>query len=566
MATKTQTVKDYLQRFEQLRDRRDPWEPGWKEATEHANPRRELWDDDERTNNSERGKKVGTKSFDSRPRRDAGILKNGLIGYNCNPSSPWWKARIAFEELNEIPYVKDWLEICEKIVYSALHKFGFYEAADEAIQDEITVGHLTMMVDEDVYNQRINYSTRHPKETWISRGPDGRVNRVYRKLMLTNENAAKMFGKKNLPQNIANQIDDEPFKENAYLHILEQREDVLPGVSTSDNMPIASVVMAIKDEEIVRESGFLEMPAIVAMWSKNSDEWYARSPTTDAIAELKKGSEIFMNLLLSGQLNILKPLNIPERLRGKEQIIPFGFNYYKNPSEIVSPIDLKSAYPVGKDILEIVHQAIDDLYYTDLFLMLQQAGREMTAREVIERQGEKVALLAGPLTRLNTQFLTPVLQRTWSIAARAGWLPPPPPMLVQAYMQRLQFSPGRKSDNPIQIEFVGLLAQVQKRYQEMHGVNSELAIIDALGQRKPDVWDNFDLDDLARKIASNSFPQSSIVEIPQRDKARKARAAEMQRQQKLVEAAEQAKMLPALNEAPEPGSPAEAVTQQAGMG
>ena len=73
--------------------------------------------------------------------------------------------------------------------------------------------------------------------------------------------------------------------------------------------------------------------------------------------------------------------------------------------------------------------------------------RQITAREVAEKQEEKLLMLGPVLERLHNELLDPLIDRTFSILQKAGVLPPPPPELQ-----------GKK----LGVEYISILAQAQR--------------------------------------------------------------------------------------------------------
>ena len=72
----------------------------------------------------------------------------------------------------------------------------------------------------------------------------------------------------------------------------------------------------------------------------------------------------------------------------------------------------------------------------------------MTAREVSERNAEKMLMLGPVLDRLRSELFQPLIERVYGIMDRAGKIAFPPPELA---------------GQPIKVEFISILAQAQKQ-------------------------------------------------------------------------------------------------------
>lgn len=540
-----QRVTEYLEKFEQLESIRGPWEDVWEDVTTYVMPGRDMWEDEDTRQSS---KAEGKEIFDERAVSAHQILTNGLVGYNVGPSIRWCKLKAIPDEVNEIPGVADWLERCEAILYLIFHRSNLYEAVNEYYADLTGIGTASMIVEEGREPLSLNYSTRHPKETYIAEG-DKKVDSVMRKVWMTGRQALLRYGDE-LPENLRKDMEEAPYEKHAFLHVVHPRDDRVVYDLGNMQMPYASVEMLFDGDTILKESGYLENPVLVSRWRKDSQEWYGRCPAIDAMPAIKRANVIQKAMLDTAQLHARPPLNVPQARARDLNLTPFGINRYRDPNEVIKPINIGGNFPLTIDSLDRIHQAIEDHFYSDMFLMLQRATQAMTAREIVERQGEKVAILSGPLSRGNHEFLAPLVRRTFSIAARAGWLPYPPPILAEMGMD-------------IDVEFTGILAQAQQRYHQSSTVESGLAIIGGLSQMDPQVLDNFNFDDLARVVAnSEGFPQTSIREQPEIQQIRAARQREQQRQQQIAEAAASAEILEKTSKKPEEGSSADRVTQQ----
>ena len=259
-------------------------------------------------------------------------------------------------------------------------------------------------------------------------------------------------------------------------------------------------------------------------------------------------------MMQAAQFAVQPILQGPKEMLRRLKREPFAFNQYKDPNRRLFPLDTTSNYPFGKDILEDLQGGIDDIFLTDLFLMLQRSERQMTAREIVERQGEKVAGLAGPLTRQNHEFLGPVVRRTFNIAFRAGWLPRPPQALLRTGI-------------PLDVDFTGLLAQAQKRYHQANSINAGLSVIGTIIKEfHPPARHKVDFMDLTEKVMeSEGFPQSTIREDPDVERLVAAEQQAQQQQRQMAQLEQAGKANSGLAKAPEQGSPAEQLMAQLGQ-
>ena len=107
----------------------------------------------------------------------------------------------------------------------------------------------------------------------------------------------------------------------------------------------------------------------------------------------------------------------------------------------------------------------------------------MTATEVMQRNEEKMRLLAPVLGRLQAEMLQPLITRSFNIMLRKGLLPQPPISL---------------QGQTVDIEYVSPLARSQ-RNGDVQAILRTLEIITPLAQMLP-VMDYLDTDKLVKHV------------------------------------------------------------------
>ena len=153
---------------------------------------------------------------------------------------------------------------------------------------------------------------------------------------------------------------------------------------------------------------------------------------------------------------------------------------------------------------------------------------------------------------LHSELFRVVIHRVFGIVSRRGMLPDPP--------QKLLDHPDYK------IEFVSKIALSIKKIESLGWLQTEASLAN-IAAVKPDIMDNFELDEIARDIALvNGSSPKWLVPAKDRDKLREARAAEMQQQQAAEQLMAGAGALGSnMSKAPEKGSVLDAVMKGQGI-
>jgi hypothetical protein len=251
----------------------------------------------------------------------------------------------------------------------------------------------------------------------------------------------------------------------------------------STSMPFISIYYDHEDKKIISTSGFNEFPFVVPRWLKSSSEIYGRSPSMTALADIKMINKMSETTIKAAQKMVDPPLLVPDDsfvLPVRTQ--PGGLNYYRSGTrDRIEPLNIGANTPVGLQLEDQRREAIRQAYFVDQLLMSQNV--RMTATEVMQRNEEKMRLLAPVLGRLQAEMLQPLITRSFNIMLRKGLLPTPPVSL---------------QGSTIDIEYVSPLARSQ-RTGDVQAILRSLEIITPLAQMLP-VMDYLDSDKLVKHI------------------------------------------------------------------
>ena len=218
----------------------------------------------------------------------------------------------------------------------------------------------------------------------------------------------------------------------------------------------------------------------------------------------------------------------PDTHEGEIDTRASGVTYYDaaNPSAIPREWATGGRYDVGKDRAEIKRTAINNAFHVDLFSMFAQLQKQMTAREVDERAAEKLIQFSPTFARMTTELFTPMLRRMFGILVRVpGVFPAPPPELVQAgFLPEPELSYSSR---------IALAIKSLENNSFRRSMETSLPLI----QIRPDLLDNYDLDEIQRDSARNDgLPARWLKEIKVRDDERAARAKQQQQMQQMQQA------------------------------
>jgi hypothetical protein len=214
------------------------------------------------------------------------------------------------------------------------------------------------------------------------------------------------------------------------------------------------------------------------------------------------------------------PMNAPLNLKNEgASIIPGGVNYLDLNQGQQSFVP---AYQVNPDFqsieykIEKVQQAIREGFFADLFLMIANSPKDMTATEVLERHEEKLLMLGPVIERIQPELLDRVIDRTFYLMDQVGLIPMPPKEL---------------EGMELEVEYISLLAQAQKMVG-ITAIEQTAAFVGNLAAVKPEALDKFDQDEAVDQYADMvGVPPKIIVPDDKVQEIRAERAQQMAQQQ-----------------------------------
>jgi len=526
--TTEKRVSDILDRMGELEDRRDDWEDDWKEITRYALPRRGDWDSE----TSGRGKKRAI-IYDATAVNAVHTAAEGLQGYITSPTTPWFKLQAKNPQIKDHPLLRRYLQKVEAVLYDILSRSNFYDVISEVFQDGIAIGTSTLYIEQDMIEDRLVFSARHPKEIYIAENRYGRIDTVYRRVRMTAREILKRFPDGDYDDEFKANAEDAPYEEHDVIHAVFPHEDRDVYRIDSKNMKFHSVWILEGESALLRESGYDSFPYIIWRYRKNTDEWYGRGPAHEALPTILAAQNLGKTMIEAAQKSVNPPMMIPAELRARGvRLHPGALNPYDTTGQEIKKIDQMGNYPIGRDREEALQNKIKEQFNVDFFLMLSRsAGENLTATQVREMAAEKAAILGAVVGRLTSELLNPMFDRVFDLCEDAGWLPQIPPQLKQL------------AGAEIEIDYIGPLAIQQKQFYSTQGITKTLSQVLPLVQIKPQIADLFNWDELVLQITrSNGTPESILLDLKQVEKIREEKAKQQAQMMKAQQQMEMAKM------------------------
>jgi hypothetical protein len=505
-----------ITRWGHLRSERATWWSHWQEITTYLLPRNGRYFQQDRNKGHRRHNSI----YDNTGTRALRTLGAGMMAGATSPARPWFRLGTADPELNSYGPVKLWLADVTQRMQLVFQKSNTYRTLHGIYEELGAFGTAGSIILPDSQNAIHHYPVTIG-EYAIATDYQGRVNTLYREFQKTVGEVVREFGYNKCSTSVKNLYDRGTLDSWITLvHAIEPRDDRDRDYKKKDNMnmPFKSCYFETGSDgdQVLRESGFKEFPAVVPRWGVAGGDIYGNSPGMESLGDIKQLQHEQLRKAQGIDYQTKPPLQVPSYMKNRDvDSLPGGVTFIDGAQG-----KIETAFNVNLNLnhlladIQDVRGRINASFYADLFLMLANAtDTRMTATEVAERHEEKLLMLGPVLERLHNELLDPLIDITFDRMVEAGLVPPAPEEL-----QGMELS----------VEFVSMLAQAQRAI----GTNSVDRYVNSMGmvaQMKPDVLDKFDSDAWADGYADMlGVDPSLIVAGPQVAKIRQARAQAQQ--------------------------------------
>lgn len=471
-------------KYEYLKNKRRSYESLYRDLSDYLAPDRGFFDGEEPgKERTDRYKKL----IDPSATICLNYFAAGMQGGLNSPKRPWLRLQTNDPDMNKYKPFREYFSAVEHILYAIFAQSNFYTATHNIYLEQGTFGTGCLLMEED-FTKVLRFTSLTAGEFWIDAGDDGRINTMYRELYMPARNIVRRWGNERVTDKVRTAAEgNDPFHLFKLIQMVEPREGRDTSKIDTLNMPYSSVYFEPDGQDVIRESGFDECPIACPRWSVVGSSVYGSGPGHMVLRQVKLLQEENMTKLKAAHKMVDPPVIGPTALHKKGiNTLPGGKNYM-DADKIAQ---FGALYNVSYDInaaIESIHDVrniIERSLYTDLFIMMVEKD-DMTATEILERKQEKLFTLGPAIEKQTDELLDPVIDFTYSAAARRGILPPAPPEL--------------QGEN-LEIEYISTLAQAQKlagleQMRAYVGVGMDLA------QLNPEVVDKIDVDAIMDEAA-----------------------------------------------------------------
>ena len=569
-------AKDFVttlnQQFGEMQAQRSPYDQVWSKVAVFESDRMNMFAGSATQDNSYIGLYRDARDVDNTARQAIQVFSSGMLSGVTPPSDQWFKLKIADvsggEDLYKWRPVATYLEAVERIFLADFVAKNFYTQQVSSYKHIGMYGIQCMFVG---YTPDIGtyYRDVPVDEIYIANDYAGRVNMVFREMLISIQQAIEFFGLTNLSDTIKRMVRMPEFNPHSKIRVIHAVYKKSPGYENiigANKLPYVSFYYEPDEEHLISEGGFQSLPYIVTRAYSDGRSPYSISPGTVALADVLMINSMKSLMLQAGQLSVAPPMLMPDRgLVGRLSYKPSAINAYRKDQmttvDDFKPLQMAGEFKLALELMQSAQKDVNNAFFVDLFLMIhnrvQQGRGTPTATEIQQLATEKSFLLAPILINQQQENFDRFFERVFELMSQ--WpkkLPPMPEELRTAELEVRYESPLVRAQQTVQTQ------QMLQALQDMGGI----------AQLYPDVIDIVDSDMVMRKIFENrGMPQSTIREVEEVLALREQRAEQQAAMQAQLQAQQQQQAVlqgyQGLAKAPEAGSPAASLMQSlAGAG
>ena len=515
------------------------WSDLWRDVRKYVYPNYDF-------DRSEGGQR-GTDIYDTTAEQARQRLASGIYQWMAPPDKRWFELTADDDELAKKESVRTYFSAVTAKIMQGLANSN-WSANLIMVLNELACGLDGIIYTEDGGAEApFNFRCFPIEQVCYAENSKGTIDTVFREYEETARNLVNEFGEENVGEEVRAKANDPKQMDTKFtvVHAVFPREERDPKKQDKPNKAYADYYILSKPKIVMREGGYDEFPFAICRFEKCVNESYGRGPGVNMLPDIK---------MLNRERQAYKL--ILEHMADPGWLIPDGSvvdtkKFDKSPGKLhiyragargekPEPVMLRNDIGHLREDIEAERKSIQEGFFWDIFDPLGEL-RNMTATEAEIREGGKLVPFAPIAGNLHSELFSRVIQRCYAILSRRMELPEMPMELTE--------NPNFKT------VFVSKIALAIRKIEVLGWLQTEQSLT-GLAAVKPDLFDNFNIDEIARDIAeSNGAPPKWFKSKNEVDQARAARAEAQQQQQAQQMLMEGGKNLPAFGKAPESGSP-----------
>ncbi len=528
----------YNARLQALQTARSVYDTTYEQLGKYLSPWRVRFQE------SQRGRETNDAILDPTGTRSVNTCTAGISAALVSSARIWFRfgppaAILARDRrIADRPDFKRYLVDAEDVCRDILLRSNFYGVTSGSVIRDLVVFGIHGCFVEEHWRTIANFRPLPVGQYWLAANAQGEIDTIYRRFTYTVAQMVQDFGYQACSGPVRDQYRRGQLDtEHCLMHVVEpnrrDQETGFEGQRTGrfnwQGMSWRSVWYEHANDQDnggtwLRVRGYRDFPALTPRWSRvSAEDVYGTGAGHYALPDVKMLQTLKRRLVQMIDKASSPPLKGSAEISGFPSQLPGAFTRVpasSNAADKLEPIYTPEAAAINQVRLEIeqTQAFVREGLHADMWRILtdDQRNDRPTAEEVREVKEEKLQILSPMTSNIEGEHLRKALDRTFSLAERAGMLPDPPPELL---------------DQELKVDFLSIFGQAQKA-QQIPVIERVAAFVKALAELDEEVIDTLDADKFAEKYADIASLPPDLLRSPQAVQAiRQARAEKRQAQE-----------------------------------
>jgi hypothetical protein len=462
-------VKKIRARFDQLKQRRAPFEGAWLQISQWVDPRHDF-SLDKAHGATRRRLMVDTTAPDSAERMSA-----LLHGFMISPYEPWLTP-IARRLGREPTFAERlWLEQVETDIHGFLSstRSTFRSQSIESVLSDVTYGTSVLYTGRSA-RTGLPYTKALPlNECWISENDEGVVDTLYREFEMELRSALQFAPTKGLKDKAEAPAADMS-EMIRFLWVVNPREVTrFSGPAMGAAKPWSSIILCLStSDEVARNEGYDRFPFAVTRYSKRVGEEYGRAPGWKVLPVAKFLNAMMETVMRSAEqeadpslMDLTGAFDTLDTRPGALNSLASADLGLLDPKELVQRVLPQTNMAPATDLIRDARRMIQEMFFIDWMSMGD--GAHVTAEFVRDRRDLRLRGLSPVVARIEQEKLSPVGEFTFANMQAADMLAPPPRTLAGLDIEFDYNSPLARVQKQGRVESAMMALQLAATAREM---------------------------------------------------------------------------------------------------
>lgn len=415
-------VDQWLQKYQQAMSRKRQSDGLRQEAGLYSWP--EAKDQTRNAMRSE-GQLNTLNLYDSTALMAAYIETSGIFSY-VMPAGAFWFGFTAQDPLiNEDPTMREWMSTASSLTHKEIWRSNFQREMFKTIRSMIVFG--TGVISVEMVGRDLIFQSHHIGFMAFDDNNRGEIDTVYRQIFYDTRQAVQEFGIDNVGKTVRKAFDAGKMTEMfEFVHVAAPNKDFDSSKTGSKSKRVKSVYISIEDKTVVKESGFDELPYLVARFSLIPGEIMGRGPAMELLPEIKMLNRMTKTFIEASEKAVNPPLMVEDDgVVGPAVTEPNGMIYVRPGAQFPQPLNTGTNVQLNAEIIREQRILVKEGFFNNRFQSLAD-HKNMTAFEASIRKEDDLTIVSPAITALQKETLDPMLSRVLNLLIKAKKIPEPP--------------------------------------------------------------------------------------------------------------------------------------------